>query len=133
MTLHINYNHSCSNCRAQYIPYDENVPCPNCNIIEEERFDFIPQAVISMRFNKRGSGTYTPGAWWVGSLSDNILRLLFSLFDSYEERQDKELSINSFASKWLSEINWEEQAYLEKHLLLIAERVGKIIYQEGSA
>ena len=133
MTLHIHYDHSCSNCEAYYIPYDENIPCPNCNLVEEERFDFIPRAVESMQFNKMNGGSYTPGAWLVDSLGDHILKLLFDLFDSYEESQERDLSIDSYASKWLSKLNWGEQAYLEKHLYSIATRIGKIIYRDESS
>jgi hypothetical protein len=125
VTLHINYEHSCSNCEAYYIPYDEDVPCPNCNTLEEERFDFIPEAVTSMAFNKARFGSYTPGAWWVGSLADHILMLLFSLFDAFESENQEKLSIDSFTLKWFSNMDWGEQQYLKEHLYAIAMRVAE--------
>jgi|SRR6266850_4947743 hypothetical protein len=30
MSLHIHYDHRCVNCGAVYIPYDRDVPCPQC-------------------------------------------------------------------------------------------------------
>ncbi|MGB9877236.1 MAG: hypothetical protein ACPLPS_05670 [bacterium] len=62
MTLHIHYDHQCPNCGAFYIPY-EDVPCPNCGLMEEERFDFIPQAVESLLYNLHRYGSYFPPAF----------------------------------------------------------------------
>jgi hypothetical protein len=132
MTLHIDYDHSCSNCKAHYIPYDENVPCPNCKIVEEERFDFIPEAVMSMVFNKVDDGFFTPVAWWIGSFADHILMLLFQLFDSYESQQDNKLQIEDFASTWLSDIDWEDHPYLQDHVYSIVMRVAKELYESDS-
>src|SRR5262245_55607438 len=87
MTMHVVYSHECGACGAYYIPYDIDVPCPKCGIIERARFDYIPQAVASMQVNKESGGAYTPGAWWVGSLGDHILSLLFGLFDAYEAQR----------------------------------------------
>ncbi len=122
MTLHVVYDHACEHCGAFYIPYDREVPCPNCGAVEEERFDYIPQAVQSLRFNKRRGGTYMPPAWWVGSLGDHILRLLFSLFDAYESREANE-GFAEFAASYLADMNWGDQGYLEKHVLAIAIRI----------
>lgn len=87
MTLHVTYEHQCPKCAAYYIPYDEVVPCPQCGLIVKDRFDYIEQAAVSMRFNKR-EGSYIPSipsAWLVGSLGDHILSLLFLIFDAYED------------------------------------------------
>lgn len=35
MTMHVVYDHECPACEALYIPYDEDVPCPRCGIVEE--------------------------------------------------------------------------------------------------
>lgn len=133
MTLHIDYNHTCGNCEAYYIPYDQDVPCPNCNTVEEERFDFITKAAGSMLYNKHTNGTYTPGAWWVGSLADHILRILFMLFDNYESDKDANTTIENYASEWLSGCTWGEQGYLEKHVLGMAVRVAEELYKDDHA
>lgn len=121
MTLHVVYTHQCGACQAYYIPYDTDVPCPRCGLVEEERFDYIPQAVASMRFNKSG-GTYTPGAWWVGSLGDHLLMLLFGLFDSYEAQQGQ-AAFESFLDNALQRMEWGDQEYMREHLQGIALRV----------
>lgn len=122
MTMHVVYSHECPNCKAYYIPYDADVPCPRCGEVEEERFDYIPQAAMSMQYNKRGGGTYTPGAWWVGSLGDHILHLLFGIFDAYEANKG-EAGFEQFLDQRLAQMQWGDQEYLGKHLRGIALRV----------
>lgn len=128
VTLHIKYNHQCPRCEAYYIPYDDDVPCPRCGLLEGERFDFIPQAVESMLFNK-AEGSYTPAAWWVGSLADHILRLLFPLFDAFDEEKPEDF--RAFATEWFDQMEWGDQQYLKNHVLGIAVRIHEVLYQEG--
>jgi len=59
MTLHIKYDHKCSHCYADYIPYND-VPCPKCGRMERERFDFIPKAIDSIIYNIQHYGRCTP-------------------------------------------------------------------------
>jgi hypothetical protein len=121
MTLHVVYNHQCASCQAFYIPYD-GVPCPRCGVVVEERFDYIPEAAASMRFNKDSGGSYTPGAWWVGSLGDHILSLLFGLFDAYDAHEGDQ-SFEEFATEYLGRMQWGDQEYLRDHVRGIALRV----------
>lgn len=129
MTLHVVYNHQCPSCQAYYIPYDERVPCPRCGLIEEERYDYIPQAAASMRYNHRTGGSYTPGAWWVGSLGDHILSLLFGLFDGYEERKGA-VGFEEYLVDRLLAMQWGEQEYLREHIHGIALRVREELGRE---
>ena len=121
MTWHVVYSHECGRCDAYYIPYDTDVPCPRCGLVEAERFDYIPQAAGSMRVN-RGLGSYMPGAWWVGSLGDHILLLLFKVFDGYEA-QAGELAFEPYLDDALQRIQWEDQGYMQSHLRGIALRI----------
>lgn len=121
MTLHVVYSHECPNCKAYYIPYDTDVPCPKCGTVEEERFDYIPQAAASMRYNMESYGSYTPGAWWVGSLGDHILRLMFGIFDAY--KAEKEKAFEQFLDQRLAQMEWGDQEYMRAHLRGIALRV----------
>ncbi len=122
MTLHIQYDHRCPSCAAFYIPYDADVPCPQCGLLEEERFDYIPQATASMMFNKQRYGSYIPPAWYKGSLGDHILYLLFRLFAWYEEKTPS-TDFNEFASEALSNMQWGDQQYLRGHVQGIALRI----------
>jgi len=124
MTLHIHYDHECPKCEAFYIPYDDRIPCPNCGLIESERIDYIEQATNSMQFNK-ADGRYTPGAWYVGSLGDHVLNLLFPLFDAYDE--EKPDDFEAFAASFLGQMGWDDQLYLEKHILGIAVRLNETL------
>ena len=78
MTVHVHYEHRCAGCGAFFIPYEPGLPCPKCAAPAAEAFDFIPQAAASLRFNLQSYGGYLPPAWYVGSLGDHCLRLLFS-------------------------------------------------------
>ena len=120
MTLHIVYDHQCSGCGADCIPYDDEVPCPKCGVVEAERFDYIQQAVDSLRFNKSG-GSYTPPVWWVGSLGDHIPSLLFAVFDAGEDEHPA--SFPELAEQHLSRMDWGEDQYLRQHVLEIAVRI----------
>jgi hypothetical protein len=122
MTMHVVYSHECPNCKAYYIPYDDAVPCPRCGTVEEERFNYIPQAAASMNVNKTSGGSYTPGAWWVGSLGDHILMLLFGLFDAYEAQQSP-TTFEQFIDQRLAQMEWGDQEYMRDHLRGIAIRV----------
>jgi hypothetical protein len=122
MTMHVVYDHECPSCGAHYIPYDENVPCPRCGAVESARFDYIPQAAASMRVNKEFGGSYRPPAWWVGSLGDHILHLLFGLFDGYEAQRGT-LPFEAYVSERLHLMQWGDQEYLRNHIAGIAMRV----------
>jgi hypothetical protein len=122
MTLHIVYNHQCAKCSAFYIPFDDDVPCPNCGEVEEERFDFISRAAGSLRYNMKMGGSYMPAAWWVGSLGDHILYVVFQLFERYRH-EGEGIAFAVFADDVLSTYQWGEQMYLMRHIYTIALRV----------
>jgi hypothetical protein len=121
MTFHVVYSHQCGGCSAFYIPYDA-VPCPRCGLVEAERFDYIPQATASLRINKESCGSYTPPAWWVGSLGDHILSLLFGLFDGYEA-QGQGQSFEGYVTERLAAMRWGDQEYLRDHVRDISLRI----------
>jgi len=122
MTWHVPYSHECDSCGASYIPYDSDVPCPRCGIVEKERFDYINQAALSMRYNKEMGGSYTPGAWYAASLGDHVLRLLFKLFDAYEEDKEKR-TFESFLDDWLGKIQWGDHLYMPAYMRGLAARL----------
>jgi hypothetical protein len=122
MTPHVHYDHQCPFCKAYYIPYDVDVPCPDCGLVEQERFDFIPQAVASARFNLETHGSYVPTAWFACSLADHILWLLFGLLENQRKEPDGQ-PFEGLAHKTLEYMNWGTQAYLRDHVYAIAVRV----------
>jgi len=122
VTLHVSYNHQCPACEAYYIPFDKDEACPRCGKLESERFDFIRQASESARFNLHTYEAFLPPAWFVGSLGDHILSLLFRLLESYRKKGRKSDFVK-FAEARFSEMNWGDQAYLKGHVLRAAVRV----------
>ena len=125
MTMHVEYDHNCGECGAHYIPFDKGIVCPKCGLDESETFDYIPQAVESMKLNKL-DGKYMPGAWWVGSLGDHVLKIMFNLFDEFELEKNKDFT--TFSRNYLSQFEWGDQAYLEEHVLEISIRIHKELY-----
>jgi hypothetical protein len=121
MPLHVVYDHQCSDCEADYIPYDHDVPCPQCGKLEVQRFDFIPQAVKSLRFNKSRDGTFLPPAWWSTSLGDQMLGLLFPLFEAGDV--DRPANFDAYATSWLASLDWGHRPYLMHHVLGMARRL----------
>jgi len=126
MTLHIFYDHQCPKCKAHYIPYDKDIPCPRCGLVEKERFDYIPQAAESVKFNLERYGQYMPPAWYTGSLGDRVLFILFSIFEQCANGGDK-ADFPTFAYAVLSSRNWGDQDYLRKHICSIAVRVNELL------
>ena len=120
MTLHLHFDYQCYQCNANYIPYDKGVCCPNCNSVGDWVYDFIPKAVRSLKNNKEENGSYTPGAWYVGSLADHFLSILFNIFDNYDAKGG---DFKVVTKKLLTTYNWGEMDYLEKHIYDIASQV----------
>src|ERR1700732_5404702 len=89
MTVHDSYTHVCSQCAAYYIPFDKDVPCPRCGLVEQERYDFISTAVCSVRWNIQMYGSYVPGAWFVGGLGDHLLLILFYIFERWSKHLER--------------------------------------------
>lgn len=130
MTLHIYYSHECPKCGAPYIPYDRDVPCPRCGLVEKERYDYIPEAADSLAFNLANYGSYSPLVWAVLSFGDHVLWLLFGVFERYS-RSNWE-NFGPFAGRVLSKMKWGDQSYLEKHVLGIAVRVHEELVKRGA-
>lgn len=121
MTVHDSYTHECPQCAAYYIPFDDAVPCPRCGLVEEERYDFIPTAVASVRWNIDMYRSYVPGAWYIGGLSDHLLLIVFYIFDRWSKQPDRGFAIA--VEDQLSSRDWGEQAYLKSHIASMALRI----------
>nr|MDO8099642.1 hypothetical protein [Candidatus Njordarchaeota archaeon] len=130
MTLHIYYSHECPKCGAPYIPYDKDIPCPRCGLVEKERYDYVWQAADSLAFNLSTFGSYTPLVWAVLSLGDHILSILFGIFDRHRDNSGQ--NFEALATRILSQAKWGRQKYLEKHVLGIAIRVNEELMRRGN-
>ena len=122
MTLHTFYDHQCPSCEAFYIPYDDVVPCPNCGLVEEERYDFITEAADSVIDNLRHFGSCVPDAWLVDSYGDHILRFVFHILQMLRDGNDGD-TIEAIARFVVDRMGWEGQEYAKDHLFAIACRV----------
>jgi hypothetical protein len=121
MTLHIKYDHHCPECEAPYIPYDQDVKCPRCGLLEEDRFDYIPKAADSALHNLH-KGSYVPGAWWVGTYGDHVLRLVFIMLEQHRTDADGR-EFSAIARAFVENVDWGDQEYTREHVFAIACRV----------
>ena len=119
MTLHVVYSHNCPQCDAHFIPYAGGVVCPRCGSPSTETYPYIPEAAQSVAYNLERYGTYVPPAWWVGSLGDHILHILFPVFEQFR-LQSTTTDFSEFASIHLSSLIWGDQLYLRDHIITIA-------------
>ncbi len=127
MTLHIHYDHQCPECGAAYIPYGDDVPCPQCGLREQERFaDFVTQAAGSALYNLRGGGSYMPMAWGCFSLADSILMFLFQMFDGYRAHANGH-TFDDFANEFVRKSHFEDTEYLRQYMATLASRVYEVI------
>lgn len=124
MTLHVRYSHQCPNCDAHFIPYDSDVLCPNCGQPPDidDVFPFIGRAAASVNFNLASYGSYVPPAWYIGSLGDHFLYILFGLFEAYRQA-GRPADFPEFSAMYLNRPNWGDQAYLRDHIGAIAHAV----------
>ena len=122
LTIHTKHHHSCPDCEVEYLPYDDAVPCPNCGLVEPERFDFISRAVESAQFNTKQNGTYVPLVWSVLSHGDQVLSLLFRLLEHDRNNQSAQ-PFREVARSQLDSIDWHGQSYYKDYIYEIALRV----------
>ena len=125
MTLHINLKDiKCEKCSAVFIPFRQDFKCPKCNEPTNEFFDFIPELIGSMKYHKERYGKFTPDAWYIGSLAEDVQSIIFKIFDVLEI--DKPINPEEFIITTIDKINWRDQQYLKNHIKEIALEVLKI-------
>ena len=103
MTLHIKLkDYSCPQCQASYIPYKANMACPKCGFVDNytsSYYHFMPRLIESMLVHKRRYGTYTPPAWFSGSVTDGIQLSCYHFYDQFESQKTQNFS--SFLKNYL--------------------------------
>lgn len=120
MSLHIMYDHQCPDCQAYYIPYD-NVPCPNCGNMEEERTSIISMITHSTKYQKNCFNRYTPVTWWIGSFGDYVALKVFKVLDDFYGQDNKDFTVVS--QDYVNQLKWGTQLYLKNHIRDISEKV----------
>ncbi|HAM36734.1 MAG TPA: hypothetical protein DEB40_01500 [Elusimicrobia bacterium] len=123
MTLHVSCGYQCLGCGAFYLPFAPGVLCPKCGKTGDQTIDFVPQAAQSLRFNLQSYGSYWPAAWYVGSLGDHVLKLLFMVFEGFRKSGYAEERFEAYLEERLSAMDWAEQSYLKDHVRVIAVAV----------
>ena len=113
-TVHINYNHQCPQCKAAYIPFGEDEPCPRCELVEKKRFDFVGRAVPSAQLNLATNGSYLPRVWQVSSLADFVLYLCFEILEQHRMENGR-VDIDQVAFEVLEGTDMAGKDYLRPH------------------
>ena len=131
MTLHIHYDHACSECGTEYIPFDDDIPCPKCGALESDRATgFVSRAADSALYNLEEQGSYQPMAWFAGSLGDHTLLYLFGLLESYRKGQSDK-RFDSFAREHVYASEWGENEHLKENTYRLACRVHEEIERQN--
>jgi hypothetical protein len=127
MSYHIKLEYVCPNCKAEYIPYEEGLPCPSCKIIPtntpKEYLGFIDELIVSLRINKMSCDRYIPDAWLTASFTDNLQSVFFRLFQflSIKKPRDGEAFINEYFKNFI--IKDKEVEFMRNYLHIIALKV----------
>ena len=121
MSIHIMYDHQCSKCEAFYIPYQEGIVCPRCNLDEGEAYDIVPKFVSSALYQLNTMGFYAPIAWWVGSFGDHVALLIFRVLDAFNAADTDDFK--KFAQEHFDDKKWGEQLYLKDHICDLSHKV----------
>jgi len=116
-------NYQCPKCEAYYIPFSKEVSCPNCGDQQNKENDFIDLAVASLEFNMVEFQSYVPGAWYTGCYSDHVLSLVFDLFELHRTQNKDNVSFESFANKYIDEMEFGDQEYGRNYLRQIVAAV----------
>lgn len=135
MSLHFHQpNYACQKCEALFIPYQTNIPCPQCghisNIDIEEYADTIQLIAGSMRLHKMKTGYYFPGVWATMCLLDHIQSIIFRTFDAMEDMKPENEKV-FLAEVLKNKFKWGDQEYLEAHIREIAFEVLKVYKDEN--
>lgn len=123
MTQHLYFDHKCASCEAHYIPFDQ-IPCPKCGTIEEERQDSAIKSIASAaRYHKNsvwtaGQDQYTPIAWATMTFGDHIGYQVFQALDTYGDEEN----IRSACEENLVK-HPEEDAWYFRHLVDVIVKV----------
>ena len=126
MTLHIHYDHECPDCQALFIPMEPSLACPRCGQASGEGIDFIARAAASAMYNQSRWDSYLPAGWYIGSLGDHVLLLIFKAFESYEKFAEGE-EFAPFVERWFRAMEWDDQQYLCEHVIDLTQRVRREI------
>lgn len=122
MSLHIMYDHQCSECEAYYIPYEKGIVCPNCGLDEEDIYDIIPELAHSAKYQMDTMGFYTPIAWWIGSFGDHIALIIFQILDAYSDQEEGK-EFQEVALEYCNNRTWGNQLYMKDHICEISYKV----------
>jgi hypothetical protein len=123
MTLHISYRHKCAQCDTEYIPFDTDVPCPKCGLVESERYDFIGAAAESTLYNLERYGSYQPWAWSELTFGDRILTRVFLLLQA-DHAAGGSPPFESRVDTWANTtMDWGDSGYLAPYFSRVCLRV----------
>jgi len=126
MTLHIHYDHKCPKCETPYVPYDAEVACPKCGLLEADRYDFVSEAANSALFNLNEFGQYTPMMWMVLSFGDELLSQAFYMLELH--RIASELPFNDLGQIYYDKFappDFPGSDYMRQYFARLCERISE--------
>jgi len=111
--------HKCKKCGAYFLPFEHNLPCPQCGTPSTEFYDFVSEAATGLQIHKRDYGHYSAAGFFVGGLPEHIFLQLCNAFDEIQDHSDFPTALR----RYLDGSDWGDQKYLSSHIYDIAVRV----------
>ncbi len=135
MTLHLYMNHKCSECKTEYIPYNNEITCPKCGYhVEMENYpELIDGICESFLYNLKAYKSFVPGAWVTLDVSDTLQMFLFSVFEKWflkestnHEPQERTKAFKEFLNDIMEKVDFQKQDYMSNYIRDLA----LIVYNE---
>jgi len=124
MPIHLNYQGTtCKGCGAEFIAYQEDCQCPQCEQVSDEFCNFAAETIASMKDHKQIYGNYFPDSWFAGSVADLVQGIIFELFDNIEAEKPNDAT--AFISDQLTAVEWEEE---NRHLAAQAKQIAYEVF-----
>ena len=82
--IRIPYEHICPVCDVPYIPYDEDICCPNCGLREAGRYNYVPLVSQALIYNYCNYGSFMPKPGSKpGTQGERVFFLIAEVFEKY--------------------------------------------------
>jgi len=103
----------CPSCSAEFIPFETPQTCPRCGHLSYSETSFLSDIVGGLRVHKKDYGTYTSGAYFVGSQAENIFYWCCCLLD--EVSKEGEVPTIEAVRCRLDAVDWGDNSHMKTY------------------
>jgi hypothetical protein len=109
---------SCPSCSAEFVPFETPQQCPRCGSLSYAETSFLSDVVAGLRIHKRDYGTYTSGAYFVGSKAESIFHWCCQALDAASQEQEGQPTVES-VTRCLETIDWGDLGYMKSYFIAL--------------